>query len=124
MPPAASRPCISLLAGAHQSCWADMSGPLERYRPGYTAPSERFRESIRHALAKSRSDRVISRHPGRHRTLGHRFLQRRSHSVAEPDAVHAPDRGGYAGMSMSVVFLIGVVTLLFARDTRDQPLPE
>lgn len=30
----------------------------------------------------------------------------------------------YAGMSMSLVFLIGIVTLLFARETKGQPLPE
>lgn len=30
----------------------------------------------------------------------------------------------YAGMSMSLVFLIGIVTLIFARETKDQPLPE
>jgi MFS family permease len=30
----------------------------------------------------------------------------------------------YAGVSMSAVFLIGVVALLFARETKDQPLPE
>ncbi len=36
----------------------------------------------------------------------------------------APLNWRYAGMSMSLVFLIGVVTLLFARETKDQPLPE
>lgn len=36
----------------------------------------------------------------------------------------APLNWRYAGMSMSAVFLIGVVTLLFARETKDQPLPE
>jgi MFS family permease len=36
----------------------------------------------------------------------------------------APMNWRYAGMSMSLVFLIGVVTLLFARETKDQPLPE
>jgi MFS family permease len=30
----------------------------------------------------------------------------------------------WAGVSMSAVFLIGVVTLLFAKETKDQPLPE
>lgn len=30
----------------------------------------------------------------------------------------------YAGVSMSVVFVIGMVTLLFATETKDQPLPE
>ncbi|MEX2175432.1 MAG: MFS transporter [Pirellulaceae bacterium] len=30
----------------------------------------------------------------------------------------------YAGVSMSVVFLIGVVALLFAEETKDKPLPE
>jgi MFS family permease len=36
----------------------------------------------------------------------------------------APLNWRYAGMSMSLVFLIGVVTLIFARETKDQPLPE
>ena len=36
----------------------------------------------------------------------------------------APWNWRYAGMSMSLVFLIGIVTLLFARETKDQPLPE
>lgn len=36
----------------------------------------------------------------------------------------APLNWRYAGMSMSLVFLIGIVTLLFARETKDQPLPE
>jgi MFS family permease len=30
----------------------------------------------------------------------------------------------WAGVSMSAVFLIGVITLLFARETKDHPLPE
>lgn len=30
----------------------------------------------------------------------------------------------YAGMSMSLVFLIGIVTLFFAKETKGQPLPE
>ena len=30
----------------------------------------------------------------------------------------------WAGVSMSAVFLVGVVTLLFAHETKDQPLPE
>ncbi|MFV0444123.1 MAG: MFS transporter [Planctomycetaceae bacterium] len=36
----------------------------------------------------------------------------------------APLNWRYAGMTMSCVFLIGVVTLLFARETKGQPLPE
>jgi MFS family permease len=36
----------------------------------------------------------------------------------------APMNWRYAGVSMSVVFVIGMVTLLFARETKDQPLPE
>jgi MFS family permease len=36
----------------------------------------------------------------------------------------APLNWRYAGISMSLVFLIGIVTLLFARETKDQPLPE
>jgi MFS family permease len=36
----------------------------------------------------------------------------------------APMNWRYAGMSMSLVFLIGIVTLFFARETKDQPLPE
>jgi MFS family permease len=36
----------------------------------------------------------------------------------------APLNWRYAGMTMSLVFLVGVVTLLFARETKDQPLPE
>ncbi|MFO0918220.1 MAG: MFS transporter [Planctomycetaceae bacterium] len=36
----------------------------------------------------------------------------------------APWNWRYAGMSMSLVFLIGIVTLIFARETKDQPLPE
>jgi MFS family permease len=35
-----------------------------------------------------------------------------------------PDNWRYAGLTMSSVFLIGVVTLLFAPETKDQPLPE
>ncbi len=35
-----------------------------------------------------------------------------------------PDNWRYAGMSMSCVFLIGVVALWFAPETKDQPLPE
>ncbi|MFO0903339.1 MAG: MFS transporter [Pirellulales bacterium] len=30
----------------------------------------------------------------------------------------------YAGMSMSLVFIIGIITLFFARETKGQPLPE
>lgn len=36
----------------------------------------------------------------------------------------APMNWRYAGVSMSVVFAIGIVALLFARETKDQPLPE
>jgi MFS family permease len=36
----------------------------------------------------------------------------------------APLNWRYAGISMCSVFLIGMVTLLFARETKDQPLPE
>jgi len=36
----------------------------------------------------------------------------------------APLNWRYAGMWMSLVFLIGIVTLLFAKETKDQPLPE
>jgi len=36
----------------------------------------------------------------------------------------APDNWRYAGMWMSTVFLIGIVTLYFAKETKDQPLPE
>ena len=36
----------------------------------------------------------------------------------------APDNWRYAGMWMSLVFLIGIVTLCFAKETKDQPLPE
>jgi MFS family permease len=36
----------------------------------------------------------------------------------------APMNWRYAGVSMSVVFAIGMVTLLFARETKDRPLPE
>ncbi|MCA9051117.1 MAG: MFS transporter [Planctomycetaceae bacterium] len=36
----------------------------------------------------------------------------------------APLNWPYAGMTMSCVFLIGVVTLMFARETKGQPLPE
>jgi len=36
----------------------------------------------------------------------------------------APDNWRYAGMYMSLVFLIGIFTLLFAKETKDQPLPE
>jgi MFS family permease len=35
-----------------------------------------------------------------------------------------PDNWRYAGMSMSCVFLIGIFTLLFAKETKGQPLPE
>ncbi len=35
-----------------------------------------------------------------------------------------PDNWRYAGVSMSCVFLIGIVTLWFAPETKDQPLPE
>ena len=40
------------------------------------------------------------------------------------DAYPAPLNWRYAGMTMSLVFLIGIVTLFFARETKDQPLPE
>lgn len=36
----------------------------------------------------------------------------------------APMNWRYAGMWMSLVFLIGIFTLLFAKETKDQPLPE
>jgi MFS family permease len=36
----------------------------------------------------------------------------------------APMNWRYAGVAMSAVFVIGLVTLLFARETKDQPLPE
>ena len=36
----------------------------------------------------------------------------------------APLNWRYAGMTMSSVFVIGIITLLFARETKDQPLPE
>ncbi|MEZ6135900.1 MAG: MFS transporter [Pirellulaceae bacterium] len=35
-----------------------------------------------------------------------------------------PDNWRYAGMSMSCVFLIGIITLWFAPETKDKPLPE
>jgi MFS family permease len=36
----------------------------------------------------------------------------------------APLNWRYAGITMCSVFIIGIVTLLFARETKDQPLPE
>jgi MFS family permease len=36
----------------------------------------------------------------------------------------APVNWQYAGVTMSSVFIIGMITLLFARETKDQPLPE
>lgn len=37
---------------------------------------------------------------------------------------HGPDAMRYAGMTMSGVFLIGLATLPFAPETKDQPLPD
>jgi MFS family permease len=45
--------------------------------------------------------------------------------VFTPEAGYSvPDNWRYAGMSMSCVFLIGIVTLFFAKETKGQPLPE
>lgn len=45
-------------------------------------------------------------------------------SVFVGEGYEAPMNWRYAGVSMSVVFAVGIVTLLFARETKDQPLPE
>jgi drug/metabolite transporter superfamily protein YnfA len=38
--------------------------------------------------------------------------------------VGSPLKERYAGMAMCAIFLVGLVTLLFAPETKDQPLPE
>jgi MFS family permease len=44
--------------------------------------------------------------------------------VFTPDKYPPPLNWRYAGVSMCSIFIIGVITLLFARETKDQPLPE